>query len=305
MNKVLVILGPTAVGKSKVALEIADKLNGEIVSADSRQLYRYMDIGTAKPSREEQNKVFHHLIDILNPDERFSAADYAKQARVAIEEIFKRNKQPIVVGGSGLYIRALMEGFFEGPSADVRIRKQLKQLATDYGKMHLHNKLKTIDPISAHRIHPNDTKKIIRALEVYQLTGMVLSQLQKKEDNVLSGLMFVKTGLNLERKKLYQKINQRVDEMLHKGLLEEVEKLSQMGYTRQLNALNTVGYKEMFSYLQGEITLGEAIAKIKQNTRNYAKRQMTWFKKDREIVWFDADELDLIDKMAAFFRSHI
>jgi tRNA dimethylallyltransferase len=302
MNKVLIILGPTAVGKSKVALEIADKLNGEIISADSRQVYKYMDIGIAKPTSQEQKKVPHHLIDIIKPDEKFSAAEYAKRAREAIHEIVERNKQPIVVGGSGLYIKALTEGFFEGPQANAKIRKRLGKEAKKLGNSHLYQKLKAVDPITASKVYPNDLKRIIRGLEVYELTGKTMAELQQRGVYLVPEFEFIKVGLSLDRKELYQRIEKRVDAMFRGGLLEEVKNLRKMGYSPKLNALNTLGYKELFLYLQRKITLEEAMEKIKQNTRNYAKRQLTWFKKDKEIIWLSAEDADLVSKMLRCFR---
>ena len=297
MQKVLIILGPTAVGKTKIALEIADKLNGEIVSADSRQVYRYMDIGTAKPTLEEQRRAPHHLIDIINPDEKFSAAECAKRATEAIYEILRRRKKPIVVGGSGLYIRALSEGLFEGPGANVEIRKRLEREAEELGKLHLYQRLKIIDPTAARKIYPNDLKKIIRALEVYELTRKTISELRQKGAYPLSEVEFAKAGLVLDRKELYRRIDERVDRMFVLGFVEEVKGLINMGYSLELNALDTLGYKEVFSYLQGEIDLNGAIGKMKQSTRNYAKRQLTWFRKDKEIIWFDAKDENLANKI--------
>ncbi|MCJ7508647.1 MAG: tRNA (adenosine(37)-N6)-dimethylallyltransferase MiaA [candidate division Zixibacteria bacterium] len=297
MQKVLIILGPTAVGKTKVALEIADKLNGEIVSADSRQVYKYMDIGTAKPTSEEQRRVPHHLIDIINPDEKFSAAEYAKRATEAIYKILKKRKKPIVVGGSGLYIKALTEGLFEGPGANPKIRKKLEREAEELGNSHLYQRLKTIDPAAAKKIYPNDLKRIIRALEVYELTGKTISELHQKGTYFAPEFEFVKAGLGIDRKELYRRIEDRVDRMLSFGFVEEVRNLIKMGYSSKLNALDTLGYKEIFSYLQGETDLNGAIEKTKQSTRNYAKRQLTWFRKDKEIIWFDAKDENLANKM--------
>ncbi len=303
MNKVLAIVGPTACGKSKIALELADKLSGEIISADSRQVYSFLNIGTAKPTSEEQERIPHHLINIITPDRAFSAAEYAVKSREAIRGIFGRKKQPIVVGGSGLYLKALTGGLFDGPSADKKIRKRLEGELAMQGNMNLHRRLWAVDPLTASRIHPGDVRRVIRALEVYELTGKAMSELQKREACAAPEFCFVKTGLTLAREELYRRIDERVEMMLSQGLLEEVRNLAKMGYGPKLNALNTVGYKELFAYLEGRISLEKAIGKIKQNTRNYAKRQLTWFRKDKEIVWFDVTRRDLADEISKLFRS--
>jgi tRNA dimethylallyltransferase len=256
-----------------------------------------MDIGTAKPTPEEQRRVPHHLIDVINPDEKFSAAEYAKRATEAIYEILRRRKKPIVVGGSGLYIKALSQGLFEGPGANTKIRKRLEREAEELGKLHLYQRLKTIDPTAAKKIHPNDLKKIIRALEVYELTRKTISELHQKGTYPLPEVEFVKAGLVLGRKELYRGIDERVDRMFALGFVEEVKGLINMGYSLELVALDTLGYKDILSYLEGEIDLNEATERMKQSTRNYAKRQLTWFRKDKEINWFDANDKDLIKKI--------
>jgi tRNA dimethylallyltransferase len=296
MEKVLVILGPTAVGKTKVALEVADILKGEIISADSRQIYKYLDIGTAKPTEEDQKRVAYHLIDIVEPDEKFSASDYAKEAKKIIREVIERNKVPIVVGGSGLYLRALFKGFFKGPKADHNIRERLKKESEKFGTKFLHDRLKEKDPEAALRIHPNDEIRIIRALEVCELTKKTITGLQKKGEYEPEEFEFVKIGLKLDRKRLYERINQRVNQMIKDGLLDEVIKIKQMGYALPQKDLpwKTLGYKELFLYLEGKLTLEKASDLIKRNTRRYAKRQLTWFKKEKDVTWLDADKEGLI-----------
>ena len=303
MNKVLVILGPTCVGKTQVSLKLADILNGEIVSFDSRQVYKFMDIGTAKPTEKERERVPHHLIDLVSPDEKFTAVSYGKQARKVIQEIIRRNKQPIVVGGSGLYLKALIEGFFLGPPADQKIRERLQKEAQEYGEPHLYNRLKEVDPQSAERIHPHDLVRIIRALEVYELTGEGITHWQQEGSYEPFLMNFIKVGLTLDRKRLYQKINQRVEEMIAGGLLDEVKSLKNKGYSTELKAFKSVGYQELFAYLDGKFDLSIAIEQIKLSTRHYAKRQLTWFRKDKEITWLDVSENNLIEMILDIFKQ--
>ncbi len=302
-NLVLVILGPTCVGKTQVSLKLADILKGEIVSFDSRQMYKFMDIGTAKPTKEERDKIRHHMIDVVSPDEKFTAADYARMAREIIRQIARRNKQAIAVGGSGLYLRALNQGFFRGPKADEEIRNKLKREAQEFGEPHLFNKLKKVDSEAAKKIHPNDLVRVIRALEVYQLTGKPISAWQRDGDYEQFPMQFVKMGLNLEREQLYQRIDQRVEEMISSGFLDEVKMLREKGFTPHLKALKTVGYQELYAHLEGEVDLPTAIENIKLNTRHYAKRQLTWFKKDKEITWLDAEDQNLVEKISERFSS--
>jgi tRNA dimethylallyltransferase len=302
-DQVLVILGPTCVGKTQASLKLADIINGEIVSFDSKQIYRFMDIGTAKPTRKERERIPHHLIDLISPDEKFTAADYGKKAREIIGEIVERKRYPIAVGGSGLYLRALIEGFFEGPKANGKIRERLEREAQRFGEPHLFNRLKEVDPEAAERIHPNDLVRIIRALEVYELTGKPISIWQREGKYDPFPMSFIKIGFNLSREKLYRRIDQRVDEMMSRGLLDEVKRLNEMGFTLRLKALKTVGYQELFACLDGQLNLFEAVEKIKQNTRNYAKRQLTWFKKDKEIKWLDADEDNLMEEILGYARQ--
>lgn len=304
MDKVLVITGPTGVGKTKVSIEVADILKGEIISCDSRQTYRGMDIGTAKPKKDQRKKVLHHLLDLAFPDQKFSAADYAKVAKKKIKEVIKKGKIPVVVGGSGLYLRALCKGFFKGPKGNERIRRKLKKEMESFGKNYLYLKLKQIDPEAALRIHPNDEHRIIRALEVYELTGKKISQFQKEGEYEPEEFEFIKFGLTLKRDKLYQRIDQRVDQMIKDGLLEEVKKLKKIGYFPELLPLRTFGYKELFSYIGGKIDLGKAIELIKLNTRHYAKRQITWFKKEKDIIWLDAEKNNLVSEIVQIFSKN-
>jgi len=302
-GKVLVILGPTSVGKTKASLQVADRIKGEVICADSRQIYRFMDIGTAKPKPQERKRIVHHLIDIIAPDERFTAADFSKEAKKIIRDLIAEKKSPIIVGGTGLYIRALTKGFFRGPGGNEKIREKLTKLAQHKGKEFLHKKLSRVDPEAAGKIHPNNLIRVMRALEVYELSGIPISELQKKGEYDAKEFDFIKIGLCLDRKKLYQNIEKRVDQMMDEGLLEEVRKLEELGYSKELAPLKTLGYKELFSYLEGSLSLSEAVDMIKKNTRNYAKRQLTWFKKEGNIIWFDGNIQDLIPRIVEKFAK--
>lgn len=286
---VLVLVGPTAVGKSELAIKLAQKLNGEIISADSMQVYREMDIGTAKPSQYEQELIPHHLIDIVDPNERFNVADYVRLAESKIEEIVARNRLPIIAGGTGLYINALFDGFlFPDSGADPTLRKQLQQQAKDVPES-LHKQLIEIDPESAKRLHPNDHRRIIRALEVYHTTGKTITELQSKMEVHERKYRPIFIGLNRERTKLYQRIETRVDQMIKMGLVNEVVDLL-IKYPEQPTALQAIGYKEIALFLHGHLTLEEAIYVLKRDTRRYAKRQLSWFRRDKRIQWFDLDQ---------------
>jgi tRNA dimethylallyltransferase len=290
------------VGKTQVSLRLADILNGEVVSLDSRQVYKYMDIGTAKPTKEEMKRVAHHLMDIVCPDEKFTAADYGKRARDAIREIIERKREPMVVGGSGLYLKALEKGFFQGPKGNEKLRERLRKKESEFGPYHLYKKLERVDPKAARRIHPNDSVRIIRALEVYELTGKPITSLQEKGVYEPFEMDFIKIGLTLDKKKLYERIDQRVDKMISEGFLEEVKGLKEKGYSSELKAFKTVGYQELFSYLEGEIDFTSAVEGIKLNTRRYAKRQLTWFRKERDINWLDAEKEDLIESILKYLK---
>lgn len=292
---VIVIVGPTCAGKSSLGIFLAQKLQSEIISADSRQVFKYLTIGTAKPNSKILSEVKHHFIDELLPDEEFNVNRFEKQSLDIIENLFNKNKTPIVVGGSGLYIRALVDGLFEITDNDENFRKELSELKNKFGNEYLHDKLKSIDPESASAMLPQNWKRVMRALEVHHLTGRKISELQNEYKREID-INFLQYGLDWERNILYQRINNRVDDMLKAGLVEEVNSLLQLGYTQELNALNTVGYKEIISYLIKDISLDRAIELIKRNTRHFAKRQLTWFKKDQRIKWFDIHELKQLDQ---------
>jgi tRNA dimethylallyltransferase len=285
-KRVIIIVGPTAVGKTGLSLMLAERLNGEIVSADSRQIYKYMNIGTATPSDDELARVPHHFINLLEPHEEYNAGKYSKDARLKIDEIITRRKIPIVVGGSGLYIKALVEGIFESPEIDDGIRAEIFGDLKKYGLEYLYNRLKKVDPPYAAKISAKDKQRITRALEVFLSSGKPFSAWHEKTDDK-ADFEPIKYGLTMERERLYERINRRVDLMFENGLIAEAEGLLKLGYSRALNALNTVGYKEVFQYLADECSLEEARELIKRNSRHYAKRQLTWFRKDKEIKWID------------------
>ncbi len=285
-TKLLCILGPTAVGKTEIAIEVAQRLNAEIVSVDSRQIYRKMDIGTAKPMPAEQLAARHHLIDCVDIAEPFSVSAYQTLADAAITDIQSRDKRVMLVGGAGLYFRAIVDGLFEGPGADAAIRRRLREEAEQHGLDALHERLRACDAASAARIHPNNLVKVIRALEVYELTGTPISQLQQQWHNE-PRYPFIAFGLTMPREQLYRRIEQRVDVMIDDGLIEEVKGLLAQGDSRNSNALQSFGYKELIAYLDGTCTLDAAIAQLKQNTRRFAKRQLTWFRRDARIEWIE------------------
>lgn len=296
-NLVLVISGPTGIGKTALAMELAKHLPVEIVSADSRQIYRYMDIGTAKPSPEMRQQVPHHFIDILDPDEDYSAGKFGKEAREVIQEIFQRKKYPLVVGGSGLYIRALLQGFFQEDVKDVSLRHQLEARLKEEGAMTLFHELQKVDPIAAARTHPNNPRRVIRALEVYYATGIPISQLQKNQPDP-APFPWEHLVLTMPRPQLYKQINQRVEEMFDMGLVEEVKRLLEMGYPPSLNALNSVGYKEVIAYLNKEMDLFTCKELVKRNTRRFAKRQFTWFRGQQDVRWLEIHQREDIPVLA-------
>lgn len=284
--KLIVIIGPTAVGKTKLSVELARKLNGEIISGDSMQIYRGMDIGTAKIKPEEMNGVPHHLIDIKEPDESFSAAEFQARGRQLVEEIHNRNRMPVVAGGTGLYIQSLIYDYhFSELPSHPEIRQKLEELAEQQGINALYEELERLDPESAKKIHPNNTRRVIRALEVYHSSGKTMTQYQENQDDELIYEVAL-IGLTAEREVLYNRINARVDEMMDNGLLEEVASLYNKGI-KDCQSIQAIGYKELYSYLEGKTTLNEAVEQLKQNSRRYAKRQLTWFRNKMDVEWFD------------------
>ncbi len=286
MNPLIVITGPTGVGKTKLAHWLAQKLNGEIISADSRQVYRYMDIGTAKPNKSLQNELPYHLIDVVDPDEDFTVADFKEKTEEVIEQVHHREKLPFLVGGTGLYIKAITRGLFPSPPPSPAIRQNLQLQAIEFGSKYLYDKLPYVDK---EKLNSNDTRRIIRALEVFYQTGTPISQLQKyktqKKDYNL-----IMICLNNDRDKLYHQINERVDKMVKEGLIDEVTSLLKMGYNENLISMEAVGYKQIIGYLRGNYALDEAIEIIKKETRNFAKRQLTWFRAEKRFKWFSTAE---------------
>ena len=291
-RRVPVIVGPTAVGKTALSLDLAGRLNAEIVSADSRQVYRYLDIGTAKPTPEERARAPHHFIDVRDPDEYYSAGEYGREARAAIEEMLGQGRLPIVVGGSGFYLRALFEGLFEPRISDPEVKERIRERIRRQGLAAVYEELRRVDAESAGRIHPNDEQRIVRALEVYEISGQPMSAFFKEKPRP-AGFRGVWIGLSRERAELYRLIDTRVDRMFEQGLEDEVRALLQRGYPPDLNALRTVGYREVIDYLQGRVDLERAVELVKRNSRRYAKRQLTWFRRDNRIHWIPAGETAL------------
>jgi tRNA dimethylallyltransferase len=288
--KLVIILGPTAVGKSELAMALASAMDAEIVNADSQQIYRYLDIGTGKPSPADRARVAHHLIDIVNPDEEFNAALFRRLATQSIEQIQARKKNVIVCGGTGLYLKALTQGLFEGPGQDAQIRQTLARQIEDEGQNSVYRELLRIDSSAAATIHQNDRQRTIRALEVFQLTGKPLSEWQKEHAFHERPFDVLKIGLNRQRGELYDRINRRAERMVEDGLLEELRSIVAKGYSLTLKPLRSVGYRQMGQVLLGQLELLGAIEEMKQETRRLAKRQLTWFRADKEIRWFDPIE---------------
>ena len=295
-SPLIFIVGPTAVGKTDISIRLAQRMDAEIVSLDSRQIYRQMDIGTAKPNAEQQRAVPHHLIDCVEVDQPFSAADYQRFADAAIADICNREKQPMIVGGAGLYFRTLVDGLFEGPAADAEFRSRLQREAEERGSAALHERLRRCDPESANRIHPNNVVKVIRALEIFELTGKPISSFQQQWQHAAPRYPFRAFGLYVPRECICRRVEARVDQMIDRGLIEEVKGLLAGGCPRNSVAMQGIGYKEIIRYLDGMQSLDEAIALLKTNTRRYAKRQLTWFRKDARIQWIDLSEFESIDQ---------
>ncbi|MCX7994979.1 MAG: tRNA (adenosine(37)-N6)-dimethylallyltransferase MiaA [candidate division WOR-3 bacterium] len=286
MQEIITIIGPTGVGKTEVAIKIAEQFNGEIISADSRQVYKYLNIGTAKPTPEQRKRTVFHLIDFLEPDENYSCGNFARDAERLIEQIVAKGRLPIVCGGTGLYIRALFNPLHQLPQADKELKTRLQDMLKEKGLDFLYKKLLNIDPEWAKRIGPKDKQRILRGLEVYEITGKPLTALIKKEKQKAKYKPKY-IGLILPRDELYKRIDERYEKMIEQGLVDEVKNILKMGFKPDCYGLRTIGYKEIVKYLQGEWDLETAIEKAKQHTRNFAKRQITWFKKIPEINWYN------------------
>lgn len=299
---IVVICGPTGIGKTSVAIEAASVFGGEIINADSMQIYKYMDIGTAKPTPQEQARVPHHLIDILEPDEFFDAAKFSGMAHEKIMELRERDILPFVVGGTGFYIKALVHGLFQAGSADHTARTRLKEEAADKGAEVLYKRLCEYDPDAAEKIHPNDTYRIIRAIEIYEKTGKTISE--HRHEHGFSDTLFraLKIGLDTDREILYDRINQRVDAMIAEGFLDEVRMLLDRGYSKDLKAMQSIGYRHLTEFIQERLSYDEALRLLKRDTRRYAKRQLSWFRADAEVIWKEADQLKDICEL---IRGHL
>lgn len=301
-QRIVAIVGPTAVGKTNLVLQLANHLDGEIVNVDSMQIYRYMDIGTAKPSREEQREVRHHLIDIVNPDEEYNVSRFVNDAERVCSDIISRGKWPILTGGTGLYLKGFQEGVFDiagdgavaEDEAALQLRARLENELLEKGRAHLFGRLQKCDSVSAARIHPNDTYRLLRALQVFEQTGIAWSVHLARQQQALidsNKRSILKIGLTCDREQLYKRINNRTREMFETGLLDEVRNLLGMGYGPNLKAMQSIGYRHAVKFLAGEWDKEEALRLMARDTRRYAKRQFTWFKKDRQIRWFAPDQV--------------
>jgi len=282
---VVVMVGPTAVGKSRVAVEVAKAFETEVLTADSRQVYRGMDVGTDKPVPEERLSIPHRLIDLVNPDEPYNAGLYRRHALQEIERLYQDRRLPLVVGGTGLYVRTLLKGLCAAPQSDPTLRAALREEAKEQGHDRLYSRLVTIDPVAAARLHPRDESKVLRALEVYQLSGRTISEFQRDHqfaDRPFSTLII---GLNRDRDELYRRIEERIDRQLSQGLIEETKQLLARGYSRDSAAMKGLGYRQVAEYLGGEYDAAEMIRRFKRDTRHFSKRQMTWFRKEPGIQW--------------------
>ncbi|MCH1983325.1 tRNA (adenosine(37)-N6)-dimethylallyltransferase MiaA [Ruminococcus sp. OA3] len=293
MKPLIILTGPTAVGKTELSISLARAVNGEIVSADSMQVYKKMDIGSAKIRPEEMGNVPHHLIDILDPRDSFDVVTFQRFAKKAVTEIHQRGRIPVLTGGTGFYIQSVVYDIdFTKADSDDSFRRHLEALAAERGGEFLHGMLRERDPQAAGEIHPRNVKRVIRALEFYQQTGMRISEHNEEQRQKASPYQFLYLVLNDRRERLYQRIDARVDQMIREGLLKEVQELRDMGCTRDMTSMKGLGYKEILAYLDGEYTLEEAIRILKRDTRHFAKRQLTWFKRERDVSWIQKDEFD-------------
>ena len=309
-KKPMVILtGPTAVGKTALSIRLAKEINGAVISADSMQVYRHMDIGSAKIRPEEMQGVKHYLIDILEPEEEFHVVRFVEEAKAALEEIYQNGQIPIIAGGTGFYIQALLYDInFDGQDCDADYRRELEQIAEEKGAEYLHQMLEEVDAESAKAIHANNTKRVIRALEFYHVSGKKISEHNETEHQKESPYNFAYFVLTDERERLYKRIEARVDAMMEEGLLDEVRLLKERGATKEMVSMQGLGYKEILAYLDGEYPLEEAVRILKRDTRHFAKRQLTWFRREKDTIWMNKDEFDynedlILEKMLAICKG--
>lgn len=303
--KIVIICGPTGIGKTAVAVDLAQHFSGQIIGADSMQVYKYMDIGTAKPTAEEQNRVDHHMIDIVEPDETFDAARYAGLARAKIFALNRQNITPFVVGGTGLYIKALLYGLFNAAVSDPDVRRRLKEEAAVHGSEYLHARLCRLDPESARRLHTHDTYRILRALEVVETTGKPISRHHQEHGFLEQPFRSLKIGLNMDRAILYEGIDARVDAMISAGFVEEVRNLLARGYAGDLKSMQSIGYRHMIDYIEGRLSWEECMRTLKRDHRRYAKRQLTWFGADPEIIWKEPRQMNAIRIIIEKFTGEV
>ncbi len=302
--KIIIICGPTAIGKTTVAIDVAQDFEGQIIGADSMQVYKYMDIGTAKPTAEEQGRVLHHMIDIVEPDEPFDAAQYAEWARAKIIALDQQKITPFVVGGTGLYIKALVYGLFDEKVSDPKVRARLKAEAEARGIEYLYERLSRMDPATAARLHPNDSYRILRALEVVATTGQAISVHHQKHGFLEQPFEILKIGLNIDRTLLYERINRRVDAMIAAGFLQEVKDLLARGYSADLKSMQSIGYRHMVDFIDGRFSWEECVRTLKRDHRRYAKRQLTWFGADPEIIWKEPGQVQEIQLLIEDFQGN-
>lgn len=305
-DNLLIIVGPTSIGKSSIAVELAKLLNGEVISADSMQIYKHMDIGTAKVTTTEMDGIAHHMVGVIDPDEDFTVSDYKHGAMDHIRRINRKGKLPIVVGGTGLYINSLIYDLnFAEIAPNDGLRRSYEEQVEEFGNEYLHNKLALIDPVSAEKISVNDKKRIMRALEIYDSTGRTMTEYNKNFRKMNNDYNLSYVALNMDRAKLYDKINNRVDSMVQKGLVQEVNEILDMEYSEDLVSLQAIGYKEIISHIKGEISLEEAIELVKKKSRNYAKRQLTWFRRDDRIKWINIEDYNNLSQVIEVIKKYV
>ncbi len=306
MNNLIVLTGPTGVGKTALSIRLAKELNGAIISADSMQVYKHMDIGTAKIMPDEMDGIEHYLVDCLEVDDDFNVARFKNMAKDAVDDIYSKGKLPIVVGGTGFYIQALLKDVnFDEAKGESELRQELLAFANENGEIALHNRLREIDPEAADKIHPNNVKRVIRAIEFFMESGEKISNHNEKEslkESIYNYRYFVLTN---DRDILYKNIELRIDKMLDAGLVDEVKKIKDLGYSRDLVSQQGLGYKEIWAYLEGEMSLDEAVEILKRDTRHFAKRQLTWFKREKDVIWLDKQVYKDDDQLMAAIRENI